>query len=72
LLRRTIGVSVRRPSVVDGWPDYQRSAGKSLAVPQPKPLAFKLDPEFKGYFCKIVEGVSVSAWECGGGGHGSA
>jgi hypothetical protein len=72
LLRRTIGVSVRRPSVVDGWPDYQRSAGKSLAVPQPKPLAFKLDPEFKGYFCKIVEGVCTSAGEYGGGGPGSA
>jgi hypothetical protein len=72
LLRRAIGASVRRPSVADGWPDYQGSAGKSLAVPQPKPLAFKLDPEFKGDFCKIVEGVYASAWGYGGGGPGSA
>jgi hypothetical protein len=57
LLRRAIGASVRRPSVADDRPDYQGSTGKSPAVPQPKLLALKLNPEFKGEFCKIVEGV---------------
>jgi hypothetical protein len=66
LLRRAIGASLRRPSVADDWQDYQGCAGKSPAVPQPKPLAFKLNPEFKGDFCKIVEGVRAAAWECGG------
>jgi hypothetical protein len=59
-LRRAIGASLRRPSVADDWQDYQGCAGKSPAVPQPKPLAFKLNPEFKGDFCKIVEGVCGS------------
>src|SRR4051812_6441702 len=30
-----------------------------MTLPQPKLLAFKLNPEFKGEFCKIVEGVST-------------
>jgi hypothetical protein len=72
LLRRAIGASVRRPSVADDRPDYQQGAGKSPAVPQPKLLAFKLNPEFKGEFCKIVEGVCASAEEYGGDGPGSA